>query len=172
MKTVKFKSVAKFYFILTSIIFIVGSCSQPSSNETDGEKTAIKTEIENEILGVYALFRNTIPLDGEFDSFDYGNESTFYKIEYMEVKEDKAIFYCYDTEYLIKMEVIAYIRNAHILYKSPNGEMISLFEGGDINGQFVIIPNSSNSHLCGGTIIIKSADKVLREIIINYEGCL
>lgn len=172
MKTVKFKTLAKFYFILSSIIFIVGSCSQPSSSEADGDKIAIKMEIENEILGVYALFRNTLPVDGAFDGFDYGNESTFDKIEYMEVEEDKAIFYCYDTEHLIKMEVIAYIKDARILYKAPGGDMISLFEGDDINGQFVIIPNSSNRYLNGGTIIIKSADKVLREIIIEYDGCL
>ena len=82
MKIVKLQTGAKFFFILTSIIFITVSCSQPSSNESDGEKTAIKTESENEILGVYALFRNTIASDGEWDSEQDYNESID-KIEFM-----------------------------------------------------------------------------------------
>ncbi len=171
MKTVKFKTVAKFFFVLITIIFITISCSHSSSSKSNVEKTAIKTEIKNEIRGVYGLFKTVYPSDGEYDSESDYND-VIEKIEYEEFKEDESFYYCYDTQNLIKIEVIANINNARILYKYPLGEMVSLFEGDDINGQFVIIPDSSNNYLNGGTIIIKSADKVLREIIIEYDGCL
>uniref|UniRef100_UPI00404B4A24 hypothetical protein n=1 Tax=Flavobacterium sp. TaxID=239 RepID=UPI00404B4A24 len=171
MKIVKLQTGAEFFFILTSIIFITVSCSQPSSNESDGEKTAIKTESENEILGVYALFRNTIASDGEWDSEeDYNNISQ--KIDYFEVIEDKPIFYCYDTEYLIKLEIIGHIKNASVYYSFPGEEMVCLVSKYDINGQFVIVPNSKNRYLNGGSLIIKAGNEVLREIEIQYDGCL
>ncbi len=151
---------------------MLSSCSQPSSKETQDQATVASLEIESEISGVYVLFRNSLPADGEWSGEQDYNSEIIDEIEYEEVEDNNEIFYCYDTQYLIKIEILGYVKNANILYKYPLGKTISLLENTDINGQFVISPSSLNSYLNGGKIIIKSKNKVLKEFIILYEGCL
>lgn len=157
---------------LLFIAFSIFSCSQNSPVEVQNESSKDNREIKNEISGVYALFENSSPSDGEWSGEQAYNSEIISKIEYEEVKENKAIFYCYDTQKLIKIEILGYINNAIVEYKHPTGEKIILLENENINGQFVVCPTPSNTHLNGGNIVVKSDGKILREIVINYEGCL
>ena len=162
-------SILKTIYLLSISILI--SCNQNSSNEPKIQTNEKSSEFKDELLGVYALFQTTSAADGEWDSEeDYNNISQ--KIDYYEVIEDKPIFYCYDTEYLIKLEIIGHIKNASVYYSFPGEEMVCLVSKYDINGQFVIVPNSKNRYLNGGSLIIKAGNEVLREIEIQYDGCL
>lgn len=181
MKFTKSSQVVKRFCMLISIILLLNSCSQSSSNENQGQSASGESQnqtplsgsvIKSEITGVYALFEVSLPSDGEWSGEQDYNSELEYKYEYEEVKENKELFYCYDTQKLIKLEILGYVKDATVEFTSVSNEKNILLKNGEINGLFVIAPSSALSYLNGGLITVKSGNKILRTIRILYEGCL
>lgn len=147
--------------VITSLIFMVG-CKNDSPQNS---KTLVK---ENEIKNVISYFKILNAVDGNLDSAE--NED-FKEILELKIVKNDTLNWCYDTQNLLKIEILGYISDATILHKDSNNTEKIILEHISIDGSYSIVPTSSNS-INGGKIIIKSNDKVLKEIIINYEGCL
>ncbi len=120
----------------------------------------------NEISDVIATFSNTVSADGEWD--EGAEEETKPKIDLISVENDK-FFYCYDTQSLVKIEVYGSIYSATIEFVQGEEKSVILKDK-DIDGMFTILPKMLNGQF--GTLIIKSQDKILKEIVIEVEGCL
>jgi PBP1b-binding outer membrane lipoprotein LpoB len=148
--------------VITSIMLLIGckNDSQPNT-ETPSKK--------NEITNVISYFEKTIAADGSYDSEEDTNNTK----EVVELKtiKNNTIFWCYDTQNLLKIEILGDVSNAIVVYKNLNNSETTLLNDTNIDGSYSIVPSESNG-LNGGKIIIKSGDKVLKEIVINYEGCL
>jgi hypothetical protein len=147
--------------VITSLIFIVG-CKNDSPQNS---KTSVK---ENEITNVISYFEILNAVDGNLDS---GENEDFKEILELKIVKNDTLNWCYDTQNLLKIEILGYISDATILYKDSNNAEKIILDHISIDGSYSIVPTSYNS-INGGKIIIKSNDKVLKEIIINYEGCL
>jgi hypothetical protein len=148
--------------ILISTIMIVGCKSESKQNSEEIQK-------KEEITNVISYFEKTMPIDGSFDSEEDYN-STKEVVELQTVKNN-TINWCYDTQDLLKIEILGYLTNATIIYKNSSDSEILLLNDANIEGSYSIVPSESNS-ISGGKIIIKSGDKILKEIVVNYEGCL
>lgn len=153
--------------ILFSLVFFTFlACTEnKSKNESENSTTISKSEISNILVYYYT----TTPTDGEWNS-DYSNE-TKEEVDFRLIKDNK-IFWCYDVQELLKIEILGSISNATIDYSTSNGEIKNILTETDINGQFTIVPSEKNDHLSGGKIVIKRNKVVLKEIQIQYEGCL
>ena len=68
------------------------------------------------------------------------------------------------------------IISLHCPLTSQNENMINnktiILDKSTIDGAYSIVPSESNNGMNGGKIIIKSGNEILKEIIINYDGCL
>lgn len=129
------------------------------------------SEDKSEITSILFLFKNSIPEDGEWDDEQtgYGSRITN-KIEYTEVGNDNKIFYCYDTQTLLKIEILGYLKNASIqFFQNDINEPTNFLKDTDLKDQFVISSNNLHSN---GKLVIKSGHKIIREVEIQYEGCL
>jgi hypothetical protein len=147
---------------ITSSIFLFG-CKNESEHLKD------KTQKKNEIVNIISYFETTIPVDGNYDmEEDLNNTKQIVEIE--TVKNNK-VFWCYDTMNLLKIEILGYVSDATILFKDSNNTEKKLLEHTTIDGAYSIVPSESNG-IIGGKIIVKSGDEILKEITIEYEGCL
>jgi len=161
------KEILKMKIILLSLVFFtILSCAENNSKKySENSNTISKSEISN----ILVYFSSTSPSDGEWNS-EFSNE-TKEKVECKLVKDDK-IFWCYDVQNLLKIEILGNVSNASIDHISANSEIKTIISEIDIRGQFTIAPSEVNDHLSGGKIVIKSNNEVLKEIQIQYEGCL
>ncbi len=147
---------------ITLSIFLFGC-------ENELKKLKEKPRKKNQIVAVIAYFENTIATDGSYDTEDDFN-NTKEIVEIITVKNDE-IFWCYDTQKLLKIEILGTISNAQIVYQSSNYSKIIVLEKQNIDGTYSIVPSESNG-INGGKIIIKSGNIILKEINITYDGCL
>jgi hypothetical protein len=147
--------------VITSLIFMVG-CKNDS---LESATTSLK---DNEITNVVSYFKKFNAVDGNWDS---GENEDFKEIIELHTVKNDTINWCYDTQNLLKIEILGYVSDATILYIDSNNAEKIILEHTTINGSYSIVSTSSNS-ISAGKIIIKSNDKVLKQIIINYEGCL
>ena len=148
--------------MLMSTILIVGCKSETKQNNEEIQK-------KEEITNVISYFEKTMAIDGGFDSEEDYN-STKEVVELQTVK-NSTINWCYDTQNLLKIEILGYVTNATIIYKNSSDSEILLLNDSTIEGSYSIVPSASNG-INNGKIIIKSGDKILKEIVVNYEGCL
>ncbi len=147
--------------VITSLIFIVGCKNESHQSNNSFSK-------KNEITSVVKCFENLNAVDGNWDS---GENEDIEKVVELEIVKNDTINWCYDTQHLLKIEILGYVSGATILYQDSNNGGEIILNNTTIDGSYSIVPTSSNS-INGGKIIIKSNDKVLKKIIINYEGCL
>ena len=147
---------------ITSSLFLFG-CKNESENLKE------KTQKKNEIGNFLSYFENTIPVDGNYDTEeDLNNTKQIVEIE--TVKNNK-VFWCYDTQNLLKIEILGYVSDATILYKDSNNIEKIILDRTTIDGIYSIVPSESNG-INGGKIIVKSGNEILKEITIEYDGCL
>lgn len=152
--------------LLSLVLFTILSCAQNNTKKDSENSTNIS---KSEISNILVYYSSTSPSDGEWNS-EFSNE-TIQKVESKLVKDNK-IFWCYDVQNLLKIEILGNVSNASIDYISANSEIKNIISETDISGQFTIAPSEVNNHLSGGKIVIKSNNEVLKEIQIQYEGCL
>lgn len=143
--------------VITSLVFIVGCKNESHQDNNSFSK-------KNEITSVVTYFENSNAVDGNWDS---GENEDFKEVVELEIVKNDTINWCYDTQQLLKIEILGYISDATILYKATTNVEEIILDNTTIDGSYSIVSISS-----GGKIIIKSNDKVMKEIIINYEGCL
>jgi len=147
---------------ITSSIFLFGC-----KNESEHLKNKIQKK--NEIVNIISYFENSIPVDGNLDSSE--NED-FEEVVELKIVKNNTIFWCYDTMNLLKIEILGYVSDAQIVYQSSNDTKTIILDKSTIDGAYSIVPSESNNGMNGGKIIIKSGNEILKEIIINYDGCL
>ncbi len=152
--------------LLSLVFFTILSCAENNSKKDSENSTTIS---KSEISNILVYFSTTSPADGEWNS-DYSNE-TKEEVDCRLIKDDK-IFWCYDVQELLKIEILGSISNATIDYSTSNGEIKNILTETDINSQFTSVPLEKNDNLSGGKIVIKSNNEILKEIEIQYEGCL
>lgn len=122
-------------------------------------------DFTNEISDIVATFSSINASDGEWDNGD--NEETQKKADLKPVEKDR-IFYCYDTQDLLRIEVYGSVYKASIEYVE-GGQKTVIANDKDIDGSFIVFSKKLGQH---GKLIIKSQGKVLKEIVIEAEGCM
>ncbi len=73
---------------------------------------------------------------------------------------------------MIKIELLGNISNARIIYIDKNNKETTLLDKANIYGSYLIVPTALNSYLNGGILKIYDGDELLKELTIQYEGCL
>lgn len=148
-------------FIISTTLLVGCKNELKESNDANHKK--------NEITNVISYFENTIATDGSYDSEEDQN-NTKEVFEFRTIKNN-SIFWCYDTQKLLKIEILGYLSNASVVYQNLNNSEIILLKDSNIDGSYSIVPSESNG-INGGKIIIKSGNEILKEITIEYDGCL
>ena len=140
------------FFILS--LLITGCNKSESKNESINKS---KIDMKPEITSIIASFW-TVQDDESFN------------IRYENIKENK-LFWCYDVEELLKIEVLGYIPKASIIYTDNNGKEFEILNNQDIAGNYTIVPLSKYNAITGGIIKISSNNVLIKEFKIEYDGC-
>jgi hypothetical protein len=152
------------------LLFLITSCSSdvdnPVEQNTVEEPNESKSDnFNNEISEITATFSSLNASDGEWDN---GAEEETKNVADLKIVENDKLFYCYDTQSLLKLEIFGSVYKASIEY-IEGGEKTVIVENKDIDGSFIIFSEKLGQH---GKLIIKSQNEILKEITIEAEGCL
>lgn len=144
-----------FYSCFLMVSFLIIGCNKSETKNETTNKSEI--EIKPEITNVIASF------------WRVQNDDSF-TIEYENIKENK-LFWCYDVEELLKIEILGNIPKASIVYTDNNGKEYELLKNQDIVSNYTIVPLSKYNALNGGIIKISSNNNLIKEFNIEYDGC-
>jgi hypothetical protein len=152
------------------LLFLITSCSSDAvslvEQNTEEEPNESKSEnFNNEISEITATFSSLNASDGEWDN---GDEEETQKEAYLKAVENDKLFYCYDTQDLLKIEIFGSVYKASIEYIEGEQKTV-IVNDKDIDGSFIIFSEKLGQH---GKLIIKSQNEILKEITIETEGCM
>jgi len=149
----------KTLILIFSLSVLLYGCSSESNTISKPDN------ITNEISEVIATFKTAGAADGEWDE---GYDEEIRWSVYLEIVENDKLFYCYDTQSLLKIEIYGSVHKASIEYVD-GGQKTVIIKDKDIEGSIFIFSEKLGQH---GKLIIKSEDTVLKEISIETDGCL
>lgn len=154
--------------ICTLGLLLMGCGTETKSEKLTDEVQESESKQENfnnEISEITATFSRLNASDGEWDN---GAEEETNKEADLKIVENDKLFYCYDTQSLLKIEIFGSVYKASIEYIEGEQKTV-IVNDKDIDGSFIIFSEKLGQH---GKLIIKSQNKIIKEIIIEAEGCL
>jgi hypothetical protein len=154
--------------ICTLGLLFIGCGSGPKSEKNTDEVQESESKPENfknEISEITATFSSLNASDGEWDN---GAEEETNKKADLKIVDNDKLFYCYDTQSLLKIEIFGSVYKASIEYIEGEQKTVILNDK-DIDGSFIIFSDKLGQH---GKLVIKCQNKILKEITIEAEGCL